>query len=631
MVKVVIPNKYFRISALADEKQVINELARIQLELDLYAETHKEELDRIKSKIKVLKEHDITSINKYEMLDEVEMLKKIYKVFGRRVSNEDWKALYNIKFNALTSDLNEMANFTPFELEDFLEEELRYYRQIIGDKIESIIRGENPEVLRAFGKENISKAVKLIKKILKNFESGFNYEKILENPYLLKFLLAFDSERGLEKMTIKQNHVAIQFTDKFVWNPLIPLDSVMKLLEPEYSYCTTKRDKQIINFDEIDGHSLQLLYNEFYKKNKKEKREMHGYPTHEIPEGICKIFKGDKETERKFRNTTENTIIICPSTLLLLGMSALKDYRDIVGIVFNEGLKHIDDEACSGCFNLGKVESTKFPSTLKKIGIKAFYDCPNMLVPILNEGLRYIGDKAFWYTQQGYEDNFIRGSRLIYFPSTVVEVGENIVNTDEIPYTIGFKNYKEGQKIPNEVLGLLYKKEQPPKPPEKPEESFSVVTRVQARLDSIAKEIDEMKKTVKNNLREHSYKPKTWQEMVDESNNPEDNLRLLYKSVITVVNNSDNYSWHKSQVERYKEQLEIYEKSMEEYKSKKPLYVKNKNTGSIAFFDGDSLEPYLEVELQQEEFGSYEDVNNAIREVYMQAKAIPQEPEDQMH
>ena len=76
MVKVVIPNKYFRISALADEKQVINELARIQLELDLYAETHKEELDRIKSKIKVLKEHDITSINKYEMLDEVEMLKK---------------------------------------------------------------------------------------------------------------------------------------------------------------------------------------------------------------------------------------------------------------------------------------------------------------------------------------------------------------------------------------------------------------------------------------------------------------------------------------------------------------------------------------------------------------------------
>ena len=286
-----------------------------------------------------------------------------------------------------------------------------------------------------------------------------------------------------------------------------------------FTYCTTERAKQIINFDEIDGHSLQLLYNEFYKKNKKEKREMHGYPTHEIPEGICGIFGGDKETDRKFRDATANTIIICPSTLVLLGMSALKDYRDIVGIVFNEGLKHIDDEACSGCFNLGKVESTIFPSTLKKIGIKAFYDCPNMLVPILNEGLEDIGTKAFWYSKQGYKDNFITASRSINFPSTVVKAGEDIVNIDEIPYRIVFKNYK-GQKIPDGILGLLYKK-------------------------------------------------------------------------------------------------------------KNSLYVKNKNTGSIGFYKGGYY--LFDVELQQDAFESYIEVNEAIKNAYMQARAIRQEPEDQMH
>ena len=235
MAKVVIPNEYFGVSNSRDEKEEISELAQIQLKLDLYAETHKEELDIIRSRIKVLNEQDITSTNKDEMLDEVERIKKTYKVFGRRVSNEDWKALYNAKFNVLTSDLNKKEK-TPFEIEKFPEEELNYYKQIIGDKIECIITGENPELLRAFGKEDLTKAVKLIKRILKNFKSGFNFEKILKNPYLLKFLLAFDSERGLEKITIKQNHVAVQFTDKFEWNPLIPLDSVMKLLEEEYSY-----------------------------------------------------------------------------------------------------------------------------------------------------------------------------------------------------------------------------------------------------------------------------------------------------------------------------------------------------------------------------------------------------------
>ena len=557
MAKVVIPDEYFGSSNPEDEKEAILELSRIQLKLDLYAETHKDELDNIRNRIAELNKIKREDIKNDKLLkeieEEIEALRVKYKVFGRRVSNEDWKGLYDVKFNALTVYLNDKL-CTPFERSKFFvpsrtfagipEEELRYYRQIIGDKIESIIRGENPEVLRAFGKENISKAVKLIKKILKNGEKDFNCGKILENYYLLKFLLAFDSEQGLERMTIKQSDIAAQFTNKFEWRLVIPLDSVMKLLEPEYSYCTTTYDdKQIINTDIIDGQSLQLLYSKFYKKNKKEKREMHGYLTHEILEGIGGISKGDKETHRKFRDATANTIIICPSTLVLLGMSALKDYRDVVGIVFNEGLNHIDHEACSGCVNLRKV---KFPSTLKGIGEEAFYDCPNVVTSILNEGLGYIGRKAFWYSKQVYKDNFITASRSINFPSTVVKAGEDIVNIDEIPYRIAFENYK-GQKIPDSILALLYKEEPPPKPPEKPEDLINFVNEV----------------------------------------------------------------------------------SMEEYKTKKLLYVKNKNTGSIGFYKGGYY--LFDVELQQDAFESYIEVNEAIKNAYMQARAFRHCPDEQLH
>ncbi len=135
------------------------------------------------------------------------------------------------------SDINQRTESPLLEADETsYETEIPTYARILEEKIEAIIRGENPELIRAFG-EKVPEAVETIKGILQGNEKEYNTYDILQDKDSLRLILAFDKEKGLEEIAINKDEVKGLNEEDFEWTDTIPLKTLYFRLkmDPEYS------------------------------------------------------------------------------------------------------------------------------------------------------------------------------------------------------------------------------------------------------------------------------------------------------------------------------------------------------------------------------------------------------------
>lgn len=384
MIKVVAPEKVSNIKEGTDEESKIREIARLQGILELYAFTHKEDINQLRQRIQELELAEKTDKNRDELLNELSDIRVKYKVFGRYIKDEDLENLYKVKFDVLMLDINKRKESPLLDLNED-KEELQYYKRIIESKIEQILTLNNSEVEKAFGTERVQEAVELIKMLLKSGEKTFETGRILQDKTLLRLILAFDSEKGLEKMTINKEDARPYLDEKrYEWEDIILLKSIFQIRYEDNNTISSQGSEYIQLYNMYNEQHPQE--NDKYKKNE-DWSEDCDLITYIMPEGITKIKICPKQKFEK---------LILPSTLKEIGHGAFRNCFGLHEIEFNEGLELIGDEAFEYCANLGTTyQKLKFPRSLKKIGNRAFYNCWNIGQVSLNEGLTKIGDEAF--------------------------------------------------------------------------------------------------------------------------------------------------------------------------------------------------------------------------------------------
>ena len=458
MARVIFPNENITFDTKLSQEKQIEQIAKIQARIDVYAYTNRKDLDEIRTRIVELNGLENKAENREELLKEIEDLKTKYKVFGRYVEDKDWEDLYMAKFEVLMSDINQRLE-SPLKNAQIDANELEYYKRIVKDKIKM---GENPTLENSFGKERLAEGVRIIEGILKDDKNQFDAQEILQDKMKLRLIQAFSRPNGLEEITVNKDEINIRLdNDVFRWANVIPIKSLWQLTQEEYGFYLAED----ANFEDDLFVKLYSLYNEHAKEreieqqNNEEDKEFVKQKVHKIPEGITWIKNRDRSPYfdipllRKFRITNYDKIIF-PSTLKGVEFGFING-TGVYEIEFNEGLEIIGDRAFEYCPNLGRYKNMKMPQSLKKIGKSAFCHCRNMAPLILNEGLEEIGERAFCNV---YSNDVYSPANIIIIPSTVNRIGGHIV-ADYYVKNLGFKNYK-GQDIPYELFENWYTPEQ---------------------------------------------------------------------------------------------------------------------------------------------------------------------------
>lgn len=453
--RVIFPNENISFDTKLSQEKQIQQIAKIQSRLDVYAYTNRKDLDGTRDRIAELNGLENKAENREELLKEIEDLKTKYKVFGRYVEDKDWEDLYRAKFEVLMSDINERLK-SPLKDVQIDASELEYYKRIVEDKISKIKMGENPELENSFGRERLAEAVGIIEGILKGDKKQFDVEQILQDKTMLRLIQAFDRPNGLGEMTVNRKDIDIKLNNDYTWTEVIPIKSLWQLTQEEYEFYLAED----ANFEDNLFVKLYNLYNEHakvrekYHEDNEEDKDMIKQKVHKIPEGIYWINTKHRflliplkdNSPSIFRNTNYDKIIF-PSTLKGIDKGFISG-TGVYEIEFNEGLEEIGEHAFSWCTNLGRYKNMKMPKSLKKIGKYAFHGCYNMAPLILNEGLEEIGDFAF-------DCVVYSPATIVVIPSTVKKIGSYIVNRDYVK-NLGLKNYK-GQYIPYELFETWYK------------------------------------------------------------------------------------------------------------------------------------------------------------------------------
>ena len=218
----------------------ITKIALIEKELEIYTYLHKKETETIKKEIATLKNIQVTTSNKKQLLKDILPIEKkyyIFKEYGRGIiTHDNLYELYKLKFDILTYDINN-EKISPFI--GCKGNELKYYIEIIDKKFERIVMGKN-EYINDIYDDKANKAIKEIAFYLKGNIPRIHQKDILNDNLRLALLLAFDRKNGIvdffnqnmidtEEAVIKFDayfdSLVFEFADK------IPLDTVFQIVE----------------------------------------------------------------------------------------------------------------------------------------------------------------------------------------------------------------------------------------------------------------------------------------------------------------------------------------------------------------------------------------------------------------
>ena len=417
MARLVIPEEAKCDETNKDEDFQVKQLAKIQRKLDIYAHTHKQEIEKLRQQVEELGEIEKTPEKKDQLLKNINDIQTKYKIFGRYIQDEDFEQLFKVKFDILTVDINKQKESPLKDVTDKKEQE--YYMRIIEEKVQEIIQGTNPYLKRAFGPDYLKSAVTIIKKLLKNGQRTFEVQEIMNDRVRLSLIVAFDKANGLDSLRFDKEQVDIElYEDICEWEDNISLKTIDQLREIEKIPITDEEN----------------LYIKLYHMHKTYCPKNYIPPlTFFLPEEIIKLKTIESWTRKSryshFAHMLRNSeTIILPPRLKSIEEGVFDGCDALHNIKFKEGLEEIGDDAFFGCWNLGRIKPVQLPSSLKKIGNRAFGNCFNLHID-LNEGLREIGDYAFNFDNYSDFREFSSGYQKEFkLPASIEHVGKDIVN-----------------------------------------------------------------------------------------------------------------------------------------------------------------------------------------------------------
>lgn len=293
-------------------------------------------------------------------------------------------------------------------------------------KLESILKGENEELSRIFG-QNKSKAVKLLKEILKNENGGFSAEGILTNKRLLGLILAFDSKNEIINFI---NDPCFGEKDLVYTLNLNTYTNCIGLVRSQLKWQTTLPLVTLYQLEDLVGNISNQHKNlspwvsllSLVPVEKLGIMSLKQGSELKLPEGLIGLeFESNVGIESNpyekslIENIRYAKHIICPSSLQYIG----KGLSGIESIQLNEGLIEIKDNSFKGCSNLERITTNGnncFQSSLHTIGNNAFSGCIRLEETKLGEELQEIGKAAF-------EDCY--KFKRIKFPNSLRVIGDN--------------------------------------------------------------------------------------------------------------------------------------------------------------------------------------------------------------
>lgn len=338
------------------------EIAQLERILEIYVYNHKEDIKKIDRELEILSKENKTLEKRDELLDEITRLEFKYRIFdefGRHIVTEDEiNNLYRVKFDILTIDINN-RRVSPINKKTN-SKELEVYKQIVMEKIEKIVMGNNRYINRLFGSDASNKRIVDIVKTLKDGDRKFDYDKILSDTLLLSLLLSFDKEDGFKKFykeykVNKFKYEFINFHEEICkWEDDLSLDTIYKLI-------SMSSDKDLLPLFKLYYH--YIIIEMFSKKSY--------IFTYEFPEGLIELNLPEYQIQLKVNDALflEQIKSNCDGKqIIILPSSMRKITGDVFGkcvinsITLNEGLEYIGDDVLKNQ-NLNLIN---IPSTLKE-------------------------------------------------------------------------------------------------------------------------------------------------------------------------------------------------------------------------------------------------------------------------
>lgn len=355
-------------------------LVLMEQDLETYVYTHKGEVEDIRKMLFSLTEETKNQVLPEDIQSKVENLElkcKIFSEYGRKtITDDDIYTLYNLKFSLLTRDLitKDLDLEKIVDNANFLE--LSLYQEIIMNKINAIVMGNNAEITRLFGK-NAPAAIRLITSVLKDGQSEYAPDKILKRKLSLCLLVSFDRPNGifdffenyqvtrlLEPLKEHQGHTDYFFS-LFVWADKLPLNVIYELMY--FNESIKNPDENLIHFEYA---GLYKLYVSLYKPESPSRNKVY-----KLPEGIRKIKEFDpikisipeKNLIKKIHQASICKTLIFPATLREINGNLFR-HCYIENIVLNKGLKKIT----RGAFHAVDFDTLTIPSSVCDIDYATF-------------------------------------------------------------------------------------------------------------------------------------------------------------------------------------------------------------------------------------------------------------------
>ncbi len=192
-----------------------------------------------KNKVEGLKLKEIfynlqnSGLNDLKQINELERAFLVFNEFGyNTITDEDVVEFYNYKFKLLTNDGKGLTEVFINDAPDRVAKE--NYRRIILKMIENILKDANKDLKKIAGND-YSEFINLFLLVLKNGTNTINPDTILNNYYLLNFLITFYNNNLDLFLNImnKEHRYNINKDDEygcFFWNDSIPLKTFLYIM-----------------------------------------------------------------------------------------------------------------------------------------------------------------------------------------------------------------------------------------------------------------------------------------------------------------------------------------------------------------------------------------------------------------
>ena len=400
-------------------------IALLEKELEIYAYTHKKDVEAINDDLKEIKNKQITPDKKEELLKELSQIEKKYYLFehyGRgSIKNEYLYDLYELKFAILTCNIMEEKETIKYDSQERL-----YYEGIIFKKLEKILKGENGIVSDEYG----DKTKKAITEISSYLKDSSNYlSNILNDQRKLSLLLAFDSVHGI-RFFFNQSMISLEEATKafkatydtrcYEFAKEIPLDTCFQVAEANEIYKT-------------GYHSSHPLYRLFKMTKNVNYFEVEGFcDIYYLPQGLEAIdgvhFSNADPLYNYIGAKSAYNHVKLPKNLKYISGDLF--FGDNVSTVeYYNGLRVIEGKALYSVKNMQVLNiwpSIEYISLdgvpFKKIRIIQFIDYKNSSLLHNKENLLSLFRALFYIRTAGEQDEYHKVTDGVYRKSITIEI-----------------------------------------------------------------------------------------------------------------------------------------------------------------------------------------------------------------